>query len=156
LNNITIEVLCTAWHKALRRFRKLPYNSHSYFLPILSCSIPLFDEIIKRSARFIIASLFSTSCLVRSVSCYSILYAKYASVLGVNVLFYCPRYNWTIDSFLTRSIPLSNNLFTQQLRINLTDFELNSAISLTEMEVMLIRERHLTFPDSLFCLCTIN
>jgi len=43
---------------------------------------------------------------------------------------------------------LPNNLHTQRLRIILTDFELNLAISL--LEVMFIRERPLTFPDSFF------
>jgi len=76
-------------------------------------------------------------------------------MLSRNVLFCCNCYNWTIGSFISRSIPLSNIYYTQQLRINLTDFELNSAISL--MEVMFIGEKHVTFPDSFFSVfCTIN
>jgi len=73
------------------------------------------------------------------------LYGKYASVLGRDALMCCYRYNGTINSFLLRNIQLSNNFYTQQLRINMTDFELNSLI-----EVMFIRERQLTFPDSFF------
>jgi len=61
LKNTSINVLCTAWCKALPRVLKLPYNFHSYLLLILSCSLPLFDEIIKRPARLIIACLFHLS-----------------------------------------------------------------------------------------------
>jgi len=36
LDSATIETFCVAWRIALRRIIQLPYNSHSYFLPILS------------------------------------------------------------------------------------------------------------------------
>ncbi len=93
LNNGIIADFCTAWRKALRRVLGLPYNSHSYLLPILSCSLPLSDEIIKRSTRFIISCLFSTSHLVQSVSWHCILYGKYSSLLGRNAFLCCVRYN---------------------------------------------------------------
>ena len=57
----------------------------------------------------------------------------------------CKRYNWSVDSFILNSIPLTNTLFTQQYRASLNDLELNSAISL--LEVMFVRERHFTFPE---------
>jgi hypothetical protein len=144
LNNVTIGDFCIAWRKALRRVLVLPYNSHSYLLPILSCSLPLSDEIIKRSSRFIISCLFSTSHLVQSVSWHSILYGKYGSILGRNALICCDRYNWSLESFKSRSIPLTNTFYTQQFRANLNDFELNSAISL--LEVLFLREGHINLP----------
>ena len=36
LSNSDNEVFCIAWRKALRRILGLPYNAHSYFLPIIS------------------------------------------------------------------------------------------------------------------------
>ena len=145
LNNRNIDVFCIAWRKALRRVLNLPNNSHSYLLPIISCSLPFFDEIIKRCSRFITSCLFSTSSLVQSVSRYSILYGKHGSVLGKNALMCCKRYNWSVDSFMLNSIPLTNTLFTRRYHASLTDLELNSAVSL--LEVMFIRERHFTFPE---------
>lgn len=145
LNNKTIDDFSIAWRKALRRILNLPHNSHSYLLPIISCSLPFFDEIIKRSARFITSCLCSASHLVQSVSRYSILYGKHGSVLGRNALMCCKRYNWSVDSFILNLIPLTNTLFSQQYRADLTDLELNSAISL--LEVMLVRERHFNFPE---------
>lgn len=73
-----------------------------------SCSLPLSDEIIKRSSCFIISCLFCTSHLVQSVSWHStILYGKYSAVLGRNALLCCFRYNWSLESFKSRSVPLS-------------------------------------------------
>lgn len=145
LSNRTIDDVCIAWRKALRRVLNLPHSSHSYLLPIICCSLPFFDEIIKRSSRFITSCLCSTSRLVQSVSRYSILYGKHGSVLGRNALMCCKRYNWSVDSFLLNSIPLTNTLFTRWYRASLTDLEFHSAISL--LEVLFIREGHYTLPE---------
>jgi len=143
LNNGTIDVFCTAWRKALRRVFSLPFNAHSYLLPIISCSLPLYDEIVKRSSRFIISCLFSTSRLVQAVSWYSIVYGKYGSVFGRNAMICCNRYNWSLDLFKSRSIPLTNNFFSQHFRANLTDYDLKTALSL--LEVLFLREGHFDF-----------
>ena len=58
LNNDSVELFCVAWRKALRRVLNLPYNTHSHLLPILADTIPIFDEICKRSARFITSVFF--------------------------------------------------------------------------------------------------
>ena len=55
------------------------------------------------------------------------------------------RNNWSVDSLILNSIPLTNTLFTQQYRASLNDLELNSAISL--LEVIFVRERYFTFPE---------
>jgi hypothetical protein len=36
LDNIHVDNICVAWRKAPRRILQLPYNCHSYLLPILS------------------------------------------------------------------------------------------------------------------------
>ena len=67
------------------------------------------------------------------------------SVLGRNALSCCKRYNWSVDSFLLNSIPLTKSLFTRWYRASLTDLEFHSAISL--LEVLFIREGHYTLPE---------
>jgi hypothetical protein len=57
--------------KALGRIVGLPYDAHSYFLPIISESLPTMDEICKRSARFV----------------------------GSNALFCCQRYGFDLELF---------------------------------------------------------
>jgi hypothetical protein len=56
-----------AWKKSLRRVLNLPGDSHSYLLSLLSCTLPDFIGICKRSARFISSCLNSRSILVQSV-----------------------------------------------------------------------------------------
>ena len=43
LRDSNIDVFCVAWRKALRRILGLPQNAHSYMLPIVSNSLPIFD-----------------------------------------------------------------------------------------------------------------
>ena len=55
------------------------------------------------------------------------------------------RYNWSVDSFILNSIPLTNTLFTQQYRASLNDFELNSLNStISLLEDMFVGEIHFT------------
>src|SRR5664279_179464 len=63
--------------------------SHSYLLPIVSDSVPIFDEICKRTARFITLCLSSPSRLVSSIAAYGVVYGRYSSILGSNALFCC-------------------------------------------------------------------
>ena len=66
-------------------------------------------------------------------------------MLGRNALICCKRYNWSVDSFLLNSIPLTNTLFTRWYRASLTDLKFPSAISL--LEGSFIREGHYTLPE---------
>ena len=113
LSNNGIEVFGIAWRrpKALRRILGLPYNAHSYFLPIISESLPIMDEICKRSARFVMTCLFSPSNLVRSVANYSVKFAGYNSPLGSNALFCCQRYGFDLELFRLHSVSLDNKFF---------------------------------------------
>jgi len=111
LDSIFVEDFCVAWRKALRRVLNLPYNTHSYLLPLLTDTLPIFDEICKRSARFIVSCLFGSSRLVQSVAWHSIVVAKYNSVLGSNALFCCERYDWSVDEFRLALTDLSNDFF---------------------------------------------
>jgi len=63
LGSANIETFCVAWRKALRRILQLPYNSHSVFLPSLSNTSPVYDEICKRSMKFIATTLVSSNML---------------------------------------------------------------------------------------------
>ena len=93
LNSDYIETFCVAWRKTLRRILPLPFNCHSYFLPILSDTLPVYDEICKRSMKFIASSLVSSSQPVNSIASYCIMFGRHNSVLGTNALLCCDRYN---------------------------------------------------------------
>jgi len=138
LNNKCVEDFCVAWRKALRRVLNIPHNSHTFLLPILTDTLPVFDEICKRSARFILSCLFGVSRLVRSVAWHSIVVAKYNSVLGNNALLCCERYGWTQEDFVHGFINLDNNVFSEFCAECVSDSERNSALFL--LEVLYVRE----------------
>jgi len=73
--------------------------SHSYFLPILSQCLPLFDEFCRRSIHFIRSCLSNESSLVRHISQYAVFHGRALSCLGQNVLFCMRRYNCCIRDF---------------------------------------------------------
>jgi len=148
LDSVNIQIFCVAWRKALRRILDLPNNTHSFLLPFLSYTLPVLDELYKRSARFIISSLFSANDVVRSVAWHSVVHAKYNSLLGSNVLTCCNRFGWNFDSFVARLVILNNNYFEQFYIDNLLDTELNSAAFL--LELIMLREGHLFLTNGNF------
>jgi len=144
LRDDCIQIFCTAWRTGLRRVLNLPCNSHSFFLPVLSSTLPIVDELCKRSARFITSCLHSKNRLVRSISRHSLIFAKYNSLLGSNALVCCSRYGWSCDSFLSNSIQLSNNFFEHWCLDKLTESEINSIDSL--LDILFIREGYSVLP----------
>jgi len=111
LNDSIIEDFCVAWRKTLRRVLNLPYNSHSYLLPLLSNSLPVFVEICKRSSHFILSCLNSRSSLVRSVAWHGINIARYNSCIGSNALFCCNYFEWLPSDFVIGNIDFSKDFF---------------------------------------------
>ena len=85
LNDPGVVVFCIAWRKSLRRVMCLPPATHCYLLPLLSGTLPIFAEICKCSARFVLSCLFSRSSLVRFITRHGIA-ARYDSVIGRNAL----------------------------------------------------------------------
>jgi len=65
----------------------LPYAAYSHLLPLLSNSFPIFNEICRRSAKFVLSCLCSGSALVRTVANYGILARSHS--IGRNVMFLC-------------------------------------------------------------------
>jgi hypothetical protein len=56
----------------------------------------------------------------------------------------------SLESFKSRSIPLSNTFYAQQFCANLTDYELNSVVLL--LVILFLGEGHINFPG----LCTLS
>ena len=87
LDSRSIIDMCSTWRAALRRIFGLPSNAHRFLLPLLSDTLPLSDELVKRCCKFSLSCLFNSSLLVRSVAWHAISVARYASPFGKNVLF---------------------------------------------------------------------
>ena len=106
-----VESFCCTWRTALRRLLGLPFNSHCVFLPLLTSTLPVFDEICRRSARFILSCLHSSSNLVQSLVWHGAVHAKYSSFIGKNALFCCNRFGWSIDDFISDNVDRSLTFF---------------------------------------------
>ena len=67
-------------------------NSARLHISPLCATIPIMDELCRRSCNFINACLSSDCSLVSFVSRQGIFYSRMASPLGRNTHFYCTRY----------------------------------------------------------------
>jgi len=77
----------------------------------LTGTLPVFDEICKRSSRFINSCLRSRNNLVRSIALHSIVHDKYYSSLGRNLRFCCRRFSWQLEDFLLGFVSLNDDCF---------------------------------------------
>jgi len=81
--------------------------------------LPIFDEICRRSLKFIRACIIHESSLVRGLAFYGITIALYnESFIGRNVLFCADRYHCTVNDILHGSI---NNITNSYVKFNTTD-----------------------------------
>jgi len=142
LDSCFIEEFCSTWRSALRRLIGLPYKAHSFLLPILTCTLPIFDEICMRSSRFVSACLFSRSPLVRYVALHGVVHERFNSIIGKNVSFCCKRYNWFFDDFVRGSVDLRTDNFRNFCLRKMEFSQLNDAFSL--LELLMLREGHMS------------
>ena len=137
LTDNVINIFCTAWRRVLRRLLNLPYTAHCYLLPLLTDTLPAFDEICRRSAKFFLSCLNSNSSLVKAVAKHGVDIARYNSCVGRNVLFCCKYFNWRLSDFLEGNVSLNYNCFRDFCISKLSSSELNNANSL--YEALLVR-----------------
>jgi len=142
-----IELFSVAWRKSLRRILRLPPGTHSFLLPLLTDSLPVYDEICKRSARFILSCLFSTSPLVRSIARHGTLGRNNFSIIGRNMLVCCERFSWSVDEFVLGKVPLQHVNFVRFSVNSVTPSELRVALFI--LELMSVRESVFTLSNNL-------
>ena len=68
LNYRYVKSVCVTWRKGLRCAWSLPSDTHCALLPVLSNTLPVFDELAKRSVRFMQRCLSSDSFAVRFIA----------------------------------------------------------------------------------------
>jgi len=126
----------------------LPYTTHGYFLPLLTDTLPINVEMLRRISRFIWSCVNSKSSLVRNVALYGVQHARQKSCIGRNMLFCCDYFDWHISDFLQGNISLESKYFITFYLNQLSQSELDSAVSL--YEILQIREGDLTIADFTF------
>jgi hypothetical protein len=97
LSHPSIDSFCCAWRKGLRRALNLPADTSSSILPGLVGTLPILDELARRTTHFIQACLSSDSDTVRSIAHMAVFSLRMSSPLGRNAHFCCARFNATLD-----------------------------------------------------------
>ena len=101
-----------------------------------------------RSIRFSVVCLSSQSLLVQFVARHGILFCKYISIIGSNLLFCCKLFKWSFDDCVSGLLDLSFDYFSRFYVDNLFDAELSSIISLVEL--LSLREGYFCFDNFIF------
>lgn len=143
LDSEIVQNFCCAWRSAVRRLLHLPYNAHCFLLSVLIDTLPVFDELCKRSARFIFTCLNSHYQLVRDVTWHALVCGSYQSILRRNLRFCCQRFGWKIDEFMLGLVSLENNNFRKFCTGKIEFQQLQTAQLL--LELICLREGYSSF-----------
>ena len=138
LEEDVLQDCCCSWRSALGRLLTLPYNTHCFLLPILTGTLPVLDEICKRSARFFNSCLHSRCHVFRSIAQHSIVHGDYYLPLGKNLRFCCRRFEWRWEDFVSGCVSFNNDYFRNSCMNNIPVAQLQTA-SLAE-ELLSLRE----------------
>ena len=89
------------WRKAVRRILNTPPDTHNNLLPLLlGNTLPFFDDLCKRSSRFILECIQSESSLSRSVARFGIMAGLGNSFVVRNIVFLCSHFGWQFNEFV--------------------------------------------------------
>ena len=145
LANRKIEDYCIAWRKGLRKVWKLPYDSSSLNVALVSDTIPLFDELCRRVMNFNYTCSHCDSNLVRLIVSYGIASGT-SSPIGRNAVFCSSHFNMHIANVGHSKLTGRHCLELHNSLLEIAD--LDRAVALHE--VIFIREGLSKFSNSDF------
>lgn len=109
ISNDSLDSMCTAWRRAIRRIWSLPYTAHGRFLPVLCNSYNIFDQFCVRILNFIRRCLSDqSSLLVRSIATQALMFHHARSPLGYNFIYCARRYCFSLTDFVNYNNFVSN------------------------------------------------
>ena len=79
---------CTAWRKGVRRVWNVPADTHCYILPLLCECLPVYDEVCRRSVKFLHTCISHSSKVVRCVANYGIYHERDVVTLLLAGMYY--------------------------------------------------------------------
>ena len=106
LFHAAISDVCIAWRKGLRGVWSLPFNTHTALLAPLSDSLPLMNQICRRTLSFTVDCLSCNCNLIYFASRRAVNFGPMFSPTGCNVMFCCERYQQvvTVDNVYNCSL----------------------------------------------------
>ena len=116
----SLESVCTAWRKAVRRIWRIPWRTHNNMLPIIAGVMsPDFLMFAKRSINFINYSMFSNNIVIKTITRMGM--ASCHSRIGANTrhLHACFGMNASnVDSYWKRYVDSNRQLEHKCLLVN--------------------------------------
>jgi hypothetical protein len=110
ITNDSLDSICTAWRRAVRRIWSLPNNAHGRFLPLLCNCLPIHDQFCHRYMNFVRRCLSDQSShLIRTISMQGLMFHRAHSSLGFNFLLCMRRYCFNLSDFLKRQFAIEVN-----------------------------------------------
>jgi len=112
LDDSSINAFGVTWRKAVIRILNTLPDTHNNLVPLLlGNTLPFFDDLCKRAARFILECIQSESSLVRSVARFGIVAGLGNSFIVRNVVFLCSHFGWQLNEFVEGKISLQTARF---------------------------------------------
>jgi len=149
LSGRSLSTFCAAWRKGARRIWNLPYRTHCHLLPLLCNCIPIFDEICRRSLKFLQSCLFHNTMLVRSVAQFSLTEGRNSSPCGRNALFCMHRFQYALSDIVSSISSMSvDTLVSRYVLSGISDAQRCESEFLAEL--ISIRDGLLCLPSG-FC-----
>ena len=78
----------------------LVYTCTCVLLPVLSNTLPVIDELVKHSIRFMQRCISSDSYVIRFIANYGVYVGRMFSPIGRNAFFCCSRYGFSTDDLV--------------------------------------------------------
>jgi len=94
----SVENVCIAWRKRLKRVWELPTRTHSALVAPLCGVLPLKYELTCRSAAFIVKCLNSCNSIVRSVTRQGVYFQRMHSFIGRNAQYCASLFGVSFDN----------------------------------------------------------
>jgi len=124
----------------------LPYRTHSYLLPLLCRSLPIFDQFCMHSLNFVQRCLAHDSDVVKFISNYCIKYGRSNSCIGKNVLFCMQWYKCNIEMVFSGQI---KNIV--ETHFNRSTNCMQAALANLLFEILMVRDGVLSLPAWVSC-----
>jgi hypothetical protein len=152
LTNSKLDDYCIAWRKGVRKIWSLPYDASRLNISLISDSLPIFDEICRRTINFVYSCLNSDSEMIRSVVLNGVNGARFSSPIGRNTVFCALRYKIPLHNIGVTKF--NSNVFFERLKSEVPIDQLDLAKVLRE--AILIRDGVVSLYDSRFQLPEIK
>jgi hypothetical protein len=146
LTNKKLEEYCIAWRKGVRKIWSLPHDSSGLNVALISESLPILDEISRRTWNFLHSCINSDSQLVRSVTLTGVSGSRLNSPLGRNAAFCASHFKTSMHSIGV--VKLSSHFLFERFKFSLSSDQLD--IANVTKELILIRDGVLSVHDSRF------